>query len=108
MSAPQQKKSTNSVWFLPVVVIVGGVLANFVGDMLFICILYGPHTYFGEGLRIAKHKPYTLSTGTVLSTNLASLGWFTDAVLWLGFVILFMYILKCVSRVLRRFILRPE
>jgi hypothetical protein len=108
MSTPEQKKNTRLIWFVPVAFIICGVLANVVGDMLFICMIYGPHAYFDEGLRIAKHKPYTLSTGAVLSTNLWSLGWFVDAILWLGFVILFMYALAGISAVFRRCSLRRQ
>ena len=107
MHTPDEKKwSTRLIWFVPVVFIVCGALANIVGDMLFICMVYGPRSYFDEGLRIEKHKPYTLSTGAVLSSNLGSLGWFIDVVLWLGFVILIMYLLSGISAVFKRFTLK--
>ncbi|MDB6109045.1 MAG: hypothetical protein JWR69_795 [Pedosphaera sp.] len=63
-------------------------VANAVGDMLLICAVYGRDAYFKEGLRIVKHKPFTLSTGIVFSQKLDQLGWLLDTVLWLGFVFL--------------------
>jgi len=106
MQTAGQKKSTRLIWFVPIVFIVCGALANIVGDMVFICMIYGPHAYFDDGLRIAKHKPYTFSTGTVLSTNLDFLGWFIDAILWLGFVVLCTYGPKIISAKSRQFMLR--
>lgn len=103
MTATERKRNSRLVWFVPLAIILCSSLANFVGDMIFICFAYGPHAYFDQGVRIVKHKPYTLSTGAVLSDNLNFLGWFTDTVLWLGFVILFMYALVGVYEMFRRF-----
>jgi len=73
-----------------------------IGDMVLICMHYGSDAYFEQGLRIAKHKPYTLSTGVVLSSNLSTLGWFVDTCLWIGLVAASMYLLGGVASLFTR------
>jgi len=58
-----------------------------------------------QGLRIIKHKPFTLSTGVVLSEHLNELGWLLSTALWLGLTILFVWIL---ARVFSAFGHGPE
>ena len=81
------------VWCLPPVALVCAALGNFLGEMIFIFAVYGREAYFQRGLRIVKHKPFTLSTGIVLSNNLSFLCWLIDAVLWLVLIFLSMWIL---------------
>jgi hypothetical protein len=63
---------------------VVGVLSMPLGDMAFICLEYGHNAYFAEGLRFIKHKPFTLSTGVVISDNLATFAFLLSAAIWLA------------------------
>src|SRR5260221_9267365 len=93
MPKPDKQKIGRLVWFVPPIALVCAVLGNLVGDMILICAVYGREAYFDHGLRIVKHKPFTLSTGVVLSEHLNELGWLLSAILWLGLTILFVWIL---------------
>jgi hypothetical protein len=93
MPKPDEQKIGRLVWFVPPIALVSAVLGNLVGDMILICAVYGPQAYFAQGLRIVKHKPFTLSTGVVLSEHLNEVGWLLSATLWLGLTILFVWIL---------------
>ena len=88
MPGPEKKTYDRLVWFVPVLLFVCAPVANAIGDMVLVCAVYGPDAYFHHGLRVAKHKPFTLSTGAVLSKNLDVLGWVIDTALWLGLVLL--------------------
>jgi hypothetical protein len=102
MQRPAKKKYDRLIWFVPPVALLCGALGNVVGDMILICAVYGRAAYFEQGLRIEKHKPYTLSNGVVLSNNLDSLGWFINTVLWLGLTILSLYILAGLFSLFKR------
>ena len=68
---------------LPIFYVVGA-LSMPLGDMAFICLKYGHNAYFAEGLRFIKRKPFTLSTGVVLSQNLATLAMLLSTAIWLA------------------------
>lgn len=97
------RKKEFPIWVTVVVVFTCGVAANFLGDVIFVCLVYGPDAFFKQGVYIAKHKPYTLSTGAVLSDNLSTIGWALNGIIWIGLVIVTMLIL---TRLLER--LRPR
>jgi hypothetical protein len=71
-------------WSVLPILFVAGALSMPLGDMAFICLKYGHNAYFAEGLRFIKHKPFTLSTGVVISENLATLAWLLSTVIWLA------------------------
>ena len=65
-------------WLVVVPILLAcAALGNFLGDMILICAVYGRQAYFEQGLRVVKHKPFTLSTGVVLSQHLDELGSFS-------------------------------
>lgn len=101
-STPQGKKYKRLVWFIPPVALLCAAFGNFLGDMILICAIYGRAAYFDHGLRIAKHKPYTLSSGIVLSDYMDELGWLIDSTLWLGLTILFLYIISGIYSLFQR------
>ncbi len=76
-------------------------LGNFLGDMILICAVYGRQAYFEQGLRVVKHKPFTLSTGVILSQYLDELGFLIDAALWMGLTILSFWILTRMETAIR-------
>ena len=76
------------VWFVPVCAFVCGPVANMIGDLFYICIRYGSDAYFEKGLRFVKHKPFTLSNGSILSNDAGFVVFLIDATLWIGFVLL--------------------
>jgi hypothetical protein len=73
----KQEKIDNKLatWtFLPCILICVP-LAGAIAEFIFICIVYGRDAYLRDGLRIVKFKPYTLSTGVIISDNLGTLAW---------------------------------
>lgn len=58
------------------------------GDMIFICAVYGSDAYFEDGLRLVKHKPETLSTGVKLSANRGTLEFFIVMAVWFSLICL--------------------
>ena len=103
MSSREQRRVGWIGWSVLPISLVAGALSMTLGDMLFICLKYGHRAYFEEGLPIVKHKPYTLSTGVVLSQNLATFAWLTDTVIWLALVISAVGLLVWLSSLSRRF-----
>src|SRR5580765_7954349 len=70
-------------WSLLPIALIAGAISIPLGDMAFICLKYGQRAYVTEGLRFVKHKPYTLSTGEVLSQDVGSLAWLVSTAIWL-------------------------
>jgi hypothetical protein len=85
---------------LPIGMIAAGV-SMILGDMLFICLKYGRHAYFDEGLRFIKHKPYTLSNGLELSQDMGSLVWIVSVAIWLAIIVGTVAVLVGISKLLR-------
>lgn len=89
-----------------------GVIATgvsmYLGDVIFICLKYGRHAYFVEGLRFIKHKPYTLSTGEVLSQGVGSLIWLLSIAIWLTIIVSTAFLLIIASRLFRRLQVRSS
>jgi hypothetical protein len=71
-------------WSVLPILLGAGVISMSLGDMAFICLKYGHNAYFTEGLRFIRHKPFTLSTGVVISDNLATLAWLLSTAIWLA------------------------
>src|SRR5690242_10279792 len=86
---------------LPILYVVGQ-LSMPLGDMAFICLKYGHNAYFAEGLRFIKHKPFTLSTGVVISNNLATLAGLLSAAIWLALSFCAVGLLIGLNSLLRR------
>lgn len=103
MSSTEQRRVGWIGWSVLPISLVAGALSMTLGDMLFICLKYGHRAYYEEGLRIVKHKPYTLSTGVVLSSNLATMAWLIDITIWLALVISAVGLLMRLSSLSRRF-----
>ena len=101
MPKPDKTRYGRLVWFVPPIMLVCAAVGTVLGDMILICAVYGWQAYFEQGMRIVKHKPFTLSTGAVLSQHLNELGFLIDTVLWLGLTILFVWILTGVASVCR-------
>jgi len=89
-------------WSLLPILFVAGALSMTLGDMAFICLKYGHNAYFAEGLRFIKHKPFTLSTGVIISNNLATLAMLLDTAIWLGLSIGAVALLIGLDSLLRR------
>lgn len=97
MPRPDKQKYRRLVWFVPPIALVCAAVGTFLGDMILVCAVYGREAYFEQGLRIVKHKPFTLSTGVVLSGHLNALGWLIDTALWLGLTVLCVWLLTRVA-----------
>jgi hypothetical protein len=93
MPKPEKNRYGRLGWFVPPIMLACAALGNVIGDMILICGVYGRQAYFEQGLRIVKHKPFTLSTGVVLSQHLDEIGWLIDVVLSLGLTILCVWVL---------------
>jgi hypothetical protein len=102
MPRPEKKKYDRLVWFVLPLMVMCAPVANAIGDMILVCVVYGPDAYFKDGLRVMQHKPFTLSTGAVLSQELGGLGWFIDTAVWLGLVFLSMCILGAIYTRIKR------
>lgn len=85
---PEKRKYEGLTWLAIVFIFLYMPISTALGDMILICVKYGSQAYFREGLRIVKHKPYTLSTGVTLSENLSFLGFLIGTGLWMLLVIL--------------------
>jgi hypothetical protein len=84
----EKKSYPGRSWLIGFSIFVYAPLGRVLGDMLFICAIYGREAYFDKGLYIIKHKPFTLSTGPVLSENLSTLCALLEAVIWISLVLL--------------------
>jgi hypothetical protein len=93
-------------WSVLPVLLVAGALSMPLGDMAFICLKYGHNAYFTEGLRFIKHKPFTLSTGVVISDNLATLAWLLSTAIWLALTIGVVALLISLSSLMRRLLVQ--
>ena len=70
-------------------------LADKIGSMAFICVIYGKDAYFRECLRAVSLRPTVLSNGETLSIHLSNLRlWMTSVVLlcmWLFVVFIVLW-----------------